>query len=193
MTRLEKASVEEWKTLYDVNFFSGLALVYPGPDPKARAEELTIQIKATIPALRESKGCVVWVSSGAATSCYTAWAAYGSSKAALNSLSGHLAVEEPDITSIAISPGRVDTEMQRELRETGTAMKPGDRQSFVDAFEKGELIKPEVPGRAIARLVVGPPMELSGKYFKYVASILDVATLTDDRLTAPELASYVSW
>ena len=102
-------------------------------------------------------------------------------------------MEEPDIASIAISPGRVDTEMQRELRDAGTAMKPSDRQSFVDAFEQGELIKPEVPGSAVARLVVDPPRELSGKFLKYVSrSLLSWSTLSGSRLMAPELASYVS-
>jgi NAD(P)-dependent dehydrogenase (short-subunit alcohol dehydrogenase family) len=35
----------------------------------------------------------------------------------VNSLAQSLALEEPDITSIAIRPGVVDTEMQRDIRE----------------------------------------------------------------------------
>ncbi|GAB1312165.1 Benzil reductase ((S)-benzoin forming) IRC24 [Madurella fahalii] len=158
MTRIEHASVEEWKQLYDANLFSALALA-----------------KETIPHLRASQGRIIFTSSGAAVSAYTSWAAYGSSKAALNSLSQHIAVEEPDVTSVAISPGRVDTDMQREIREKGTAMSKKDYEGFKSAFEEGKLIRPEQSGGIIARLSVDAKPELSGKYFKW---------------DAPELAEY---
>jgi NAD(P)-dependent dehydrogenase (short-subunit alcohol dehydrogenase family) len=106
------------------------------------------------------------VSSGAATNAYAAWGAYGSSKAALNSLAQHVAVEEPDLTVVAISPGRVDTDMQKELREKGTEMSKKDHDSFKSAFEEGRLVKPEQSGGVIAKLSVNAKPELSGKYFK---------------------------
>jgi NAD(P)-dependent dehydrogenase (short-subunit alcohol dehydrogenase family) len=124
------------------------------------------QLKETIPELRKTKGCVAWVSSGAAVSCYTAWGAYGSSKAAMNSLAGHLTVEEPDITSVCISPGRVDTEMQKVIRENGGEMKEADLQDFTEVFEKGELYAPETPGNAIAQFVMDPKREQSGGFFR---------------------------
>jgi len=37
MARLADASIEEWKKLYDVNFFSALALVSPGWSRKGTA------------------------------------------------------------------------------------------------------------------------------------------------------------
>ena len=140
------------------------------PSPASAWKTLTAgsQLKEAIPELRKSKGCVAWVSSGAAISCYTAWGAYGSSKAALHSLTGHLAVEEPDITSVSFSPGRVDTDMQRLIREAGDAMKPSDLQGFKDAFEKGDLLKPELPGHTIARFVVNPRRDFTGKFLKCV-------------------------
>ncbi|AEO65068.1 uncharacterized protein THITE_2111657 [Thermothielavioides terrestris NRRL 8126] len=153
MTRIEDASVEEWRKLYEANFFSALALV-----------------KETIPQLRAAKGRIVFVSSGAATSAYTSWGAYGSSKAALNSLARHVAVEEPDITAVAISPGRVDTDMQKELREKGgAAMSKEDYETFKSDFEEGRLIKPEQAGGIIAKLAVDAKPGLSGKYFKWDA------------------------
>ncbi|KAJ4298515.1 hypothetical protein N0V88_003545 [Collariella sp. IMI 366227] len=152
MTRIEDASIEEWKKLYDANFFSALALT-----------------KETIPHLRATEGRIVFVSSGAATSAYTAWGAYGSSKAALNSLARHVAVEEPRIISVAVSPGRVDTDMQKELREKGTAMSPKDYETFKADFEEGRLVKPEQSGEVIAKLSVNATLELSGKYFKWDA------------------------
>ncbi|KAK4102687.1 NAD(P)-binding protein [Parathielavia hyrcaniae] len=155
MARIENASVEDWKKLYDANFFSALALT-----------------KEAVPHLRASKGRIVFVSSGAATGAYTSWGAYGSSKAALNSLAKHVGVEESDITAVAVSPGRVDTDMQKELREKGTEMAKKDYETFRTAFEDGKLIKPEQPGRVIATLSIDAKPELSGKYFKWDAGEL---------------------
>jgi NAD(P)-dependent dehydrogenase (short-subunit alcohol dehydrogenase family) len=195
ITRLADASLEEWRKLYDINLFSGLALVSPSDQSLARTLTEAPQAKAAIPELKKTKGCVVWVSSGAALSAYTAWGAYGSSKAALNSLSAHLAVEEPDITSVCIGPGRVDTDMQKVLREEGkAAMAEKDHTSFVAAFEGGELFKPEQPGNVVARLVVDPQSFLSGKYFKYAHNLTKACSkaklLTASRFQAPELAEY---
>lgn len=113
----------------------------------------------------------MWLSSGAATKPYTAWAAYGSSKAAVNSISTHLAVEEPDITSITVAPGRVDTDMQAVLRASGKdTMNKAQYETFVEAFEQGKLLKPEQPGHVVARFVAGPQKDLSGQSLKYVST-----------------------
>ena len=119
--------------------------------------------------LRETKGSIILVSSGAAINAYTSWGAYGSSKAAANSLIRHLAVEEPSISSVAISPGRCDTGMQAELRDLGKgAMKDEEYNEFVKAFEEGRLNKPEVPGHVIAQLALAASSDLSGKYVSCV-------------------------
>lgn len=97
------------------------------------------------------------------------WSAYGSSKAALNSLSAHLAAEEKEITSITVQPGRVDTDMQAQIRETAKeAMGQAQYDNFVDAFEQGKLLKPEQPGNVVAKFVASPQRDLSGKDFVYV-------------------------
>jgi NAD(P)-dependent dehydrogenase (short-subunit alcohol dehydrogenase family) len=91
----------------------------------------------------------------------------------LNSLAQHLAVEEPKIASIAIGPGRVDTDMQKELREKGSGtMSESDYAGFKTAFEEGKLNKPEWPGHVIARLALGTKPELSGKYLSWNATEL---------------------
>lgn len=122
------------------------------------------QLKESIPALRKSKGCVVWVSSGASVKCYAAWGAYGSSKAAAHSITGHLAVEEPDITSISIHPGRVDTDMQRVIREDGSEMNPDVLEEFTNTFHKGKLLTAEDVAETYARFVVNPQRDLTGQY-----------------------------
>jgi len=85
----------------------------------------------------------------------------------MNSLARHIAVEEPDITAVAIGPGRVDTDMQKEIREQGSAsMSAKDYAGFVSAFEEGKLNKPEWPGQVMAKLALDAKPELSGKYLK---------------------------
>ncbi|KAK3500889.1 NAD(P)-binding protein [Neurospora crassa] len=146
ITRLADASIEDWKNHYDVNVFSALSIV-----------------KEAIPHLRATKGKIIFVSSGAAIKAYAAWGAYGSSKAALNSICRHVAVEEPNITAVAVSPGRVDTDMQKELREKGQGvMSDKEYADFVSAFEEGQLNKPEWPAQVIAKLSLDAKSDLSG-------------------------------
>jgi NAD(P)-dependent dehydrogenase (short-subunit alcohol dehydrogenase family) len=107
------------------------------------------------------------VSSGAAVSALSTWGAYGASKAVLNHVALTLAVEEPEVTTISIRPGTVDTEMQRELREIHhTAMDKKDVEKFASLKTEDKLLKPEQPGYVLAKLAVDAPNELSGKFLK---------------------------
>ena len=107
-------------------------------------------------------------SSGAATSATSTWGAYGTSKAALNHLGRFLASEESDVTTIAIAPGVVDTDMQKELRDVHVSkMKEQDAARFIKYHEEGTLLKPEQPGNVMARVVLAGPKDLSGKYLRY--------------------------
>lgn len=156
LTRIADSSAEEWQRTFDINVMSAVAL-----------------IKETIPELRKTRGRVVFISSGAAFSAVQSWGAYGCSKAALNHFCAHLAEEEPDITSIAISPGKVDTDMQQQIREVGkTSMTPEVHASFVDEHAKGQLLKPEQPGSVIVKLLEGATTDLSGKHFRWNAAEL---------------------
>ena len=106
-------------------------------------------------------------SSGAATGATSTWGAYGTSKAALNHLGRFLASEEPDITTIAIAPGVVDTDMQKELRNNHLSkMKEQDAMRFIKHYEEGTLLQPEQPGNVMARVVLAGPKDLSGKYLR---------------------------
>ncbi|KKF95722.1 putative oxidoreductase [Ceratocystis platani] len=157
INKLADAPLDEWKSLYDVNLFSGIALA-----------------KAAIPALRTSHGMVVWISSGAATNNYTSWSAYGSSKAAINSISAHLAAEEPEITSFALAPGVVATDMQTQIRASKN-MDPTQLARFVDLHQSDKLLKPEWVGAVVAKIVTKQDVTLSGKFL---------------RITDPALAAY---
>lgn len=110
----------------------------------------------------------MWVSSGAASKPYTGWGAYGSSKAAMNSIASHVAAEEEGVTSIAVAPGRVDTDMQGEIRgEAGkSSMSKAQHDNFVEAYTSGILLPPDQPGRVLADLALKPAVEHDGKFLK---------------------------
>jgi hypothetical protein len=76
-----------------------------------------------------------------------------------------LAAEEPDVISIAIRPGIVDTQMQRDVREVHhTVMDKKDAAKFATLKSSGQLLTPDKPGTVIAKLALGGGHELSGKY-----------------------------
>ncbi|KAF3480974.1 short-chain dehydrogenase [Arthroderma uncinatum] len=156
VSRLEQCDVKEWSKAYDINLFSAVEFV-----------------KQCIPHLRLARGRVVFTSSGAATGPVNGWGMYGSSKAAMNHLNMTLAHEEPEIISVAIRPGMVDTQMQRELRSQYIdTLGPKDGSRFVAAHEEGKLLKPEQPGTVIAKLILSAPQELSGKFLTWNDEVL---------------------
>ena len=121
----------------------------------------------TIPILRLSKGRVIFTSSGAARHSYVGWGAYSASKSALKSLSDTLAIEEPDIITMSVEPGTVDTDMQRDIREKHiSAMDEKEHQRFISLHEDGKLASPEGPGHLMANLVLNAPKELNGQTFR---------------------------
>ncbi|KAI0081735.1 short-chain dehydrogenase [Panus rudis PR-1116 ss-1] len=146
-------SLDEWKSHFDVNFFS-----------------LITALRAALPALRQSEvgGRVVFVSSGAAVGGTAGWGPYNASKAAMNSLCRTLAQEEPDVISVALRPGMVDTNMQALIRDRGvSSLTEKDYQKFSLAHAEGKLVKPEDSGHVIAALVLKAPKSLSGQFVSW--------------------------
>lgn len=98
---------------------------------------------------------------------YGGWGAYGASKAALNHLAMTLATEEPKVITISIRPGVVDTQMQREIRDTyASSMQEKDSVKFLTLHKEGGLLKPEKPGNVIAKLVLHGSKNLSGRFLR---------------------------
>lgn len=65
----------------------------------------------------------------------------GASKAAINHLARTLAKEEPSITTLAIRPGMVDTQMQTDIRGKYLQnMDEDDQAKFTGAHEEGEAV-----------------------------------------------------
>ncbi len=85
-----------------------------------------------------------------------------------------LAHEEPDITTIAVRPGVIDTAMQAVIRDSGDVMTENEHARFVNHYERGELQAPEEPGRAIAVLALHAPHDMSGEFIR----------TTDERIEA---------
>lgn len=77
-----------------------------------------------------------------------------------------LSAEEPEITTVSIRPGVVDTDMQVEVRGHRSVMDGKDVEKFRTLFEEGKLLKPEQPGNVMGRLAVGAREELSGKFLR---------------------------
>jgi NAD(P)-dependent dehydrogenase (short-subunit alcohol dehydrogenase family) len=82
--------------VYETNVFAPLALVQ-------------LALPRLVPG-----GVIVNVTSDAAVEPYEGWGGYGSSKAALDRLTGILAVEHPELRVFAVDPGDMRTQMQQE-------------------------------------------------------------------------------
>jgi NAD(P)-dependent dehydrogenase (short-subunit alcohol dehydrogenase family) len=121
---------------------------------------------------------------------YSAWGAYGASKAAMNHLAMTLSSEEKDIVAIAIRPGVVDTDMQTSIRnEHAEIMDPEDKAKFVSLKSNAQLLRPDQPGKVIARLVLDAPARFGGTFLRYGSSSIlrcsaDRSSWNDESLKA---------
>jgi len=145
------ADPAEWRRCIDINLL--------GP---------FYMIRAALAALRQTRGRIINISSGAATLPLAGAAAYCASKAALNHFTAVLAAEEPQVTALAVRPGVVDTDMQAELRNQKEGGMPADQVAYYRGLKsEGRLEPPDVPARAIAWLALQAPREWSGRFVSY--------------------------
>jgi NAD(P)-dependent dehydrogenase (short-subunit alcohol dehydrogenase family) len=138
-------------------------------------------IRAAAAALNRQKGRIVNVSSGAANLALESISAYCTAKAALNHFTRVLAVEEPELTAVAMRPGVVDTDMQTFIRQEGPRTMPNDQADYYRQLkDRGELEPAEIPARSIAWLALYAPREFSGRFLDY----------DDDRISKPALEVF---
>ncbi|MEE4025517.1 SDR family oxidoreductase [Gordonia sp. PKS22-38] len=95
---IAETPVEEWQHVLEVNLVA--------------AAELT---RLLLPALREAHGHVVFINSGSGRNAKARWAPYAASKFGLRALADALRAEEPTLRVTSIFPGRIDTDMQRDI------------------------------------------------------------------------------
>lgn len=85
----------------------------------------------------------------------------------MNHLAMTLKNEEPDIVTVAIRPGTVDTDMQTSLRDQyAQHMDPEDEARFANLKRNGQLLRPHQPGNVMARLALNAPTKLSGQFLR---------------------------
>ena len=144
-------------------------------DPEAWKQNWSVNVLGTVmmlkhalPALRQSAGRVIIISSGASENPIPGWGPYCAAKAALNHLTRVLALEEPGITILALRPGIVDTDMQSVIRSKGPG-RMGQRsyEWLAGLHEQGLLLPPDAPGKAIAVLAWAAPHEWSGQSLQW--------------------------
>ena len=102
---------------------------------------------ALLPALRASRGAVVFVGMAPGMRDVPRWSSYVGSKAALRELAGSLRAEERGngLRVAMISPGGTATPLLRQVRE-----------AFGGRYDPAEALPAEVVATAVADLVTGP-------------------------------------
>ena len=127
--RVAESAVEEWRASFEVNVTGPVALTL-----------------ALLPALRAAGGQVVFINSGAGLNVSPGLASYSASKFALRAFADSLRADEPLLRVTSIHPGRVDTDMQRDL----VAYEGGD-------YDPARFLTPQTVAGVVAQVVATPP------------------------------------
>ena len=124
-----ESNVDEWHATFAVNVFGVV--------------ELTL---ALLPALRQARGQVVFINSGAGRKVSPGMASYSASKFALRAFADSLRDDQPDVRVTTVYPGRTDTDMQREL----VAFEGGE-------YDPTNFLRPDTVAGVVADVVATPP------------------------------------
>lgn len=128
---LADTPAEVWRRTFDVNVVA--------------VAELT---RLLLPALRAAGGHVVLINSGSGQRANPRWGSYAASKFALRAFADVLRQEEHShgVRVTSLYPGRIDTDMQREVR----AQERGE-------YEPGKYLDPDSVARALLAAVTAAP------------------------------------
>jgi NAD(P)-dependent dehydrogenase (short-subunit alcohol dehydrogenase family) len=143
-------------------------------DPEAWTKNIQVNligtfftVRAFLPAMvTNRKGLFVFVSSGAASNTVPGWGAYCASKAGVNhyakNLAAELTLKEIPIQIHILSPGIVDTSMQRTIRESTEDDFPQVKR-FVKFKATRKLRAPDEPAQVIWWMASGHAADLHGE------------------------------
>lgn len=133
---------DAWRTQFEVNLFSVV--------------ELTRQL---LPSLRQAKGMVLTINSGAGFRSSPGNASYSATKWALRAFTTALREEERPhgVRVTSIHPGRVDTDMQRQIQQSrGADYDPADHMNGADVAATVRLALTMPHSATIEELSVRP-------------------------------------
>lgn len=119
---------DEWRHVLEVNLVA--------------AAEVT---RVLLPALRAARGHVMFINSGAGIRANPGWGAYAASKFGLRALADALRGEETSLRVTSVFPGRIDTDMQREL----VAIEGDD-------YDASKFLKPSTVAAAVVAAIHTP-------------------------------------
>jgi len=123
-----ESHIEEWRATFEVNVFGAVALTL-----------------ALLPALRQARGQVVFINSGAGQRVSSGMASYSASKFALRAFADSLRDDEPALRVTTVYPGRVDTDMQHDL----VAYEGGQ-------YDPARFLRPQTVAQVVAAAVATP-------------------------------------
>ena len=126
--RVAETAIDEWRSAFEVNVIGAVALTLP-----------------LLPALRATRGHVIFINSGAGRNVSAGMASYSASKFALRAFADSLRADEPALRVTSVFPGRVDTPMQRELVD----YEDGD-------YDPARFLRPETVAGIVANAVATP-------------------------------------
>ena len=126
--RVAESTPDQWRASFEVNVSGPVALTC-----------------ALLPALRAAGGQVIFINSGAGLTPSPGLASYSASKFALRAFADSLRIDEPLLRVTSIHPGRVDTEMQRDL----VAYEGGE-------YDPANFLTPQTVAGVVATVVATP-------------------------------------
>ena len=117
-------------------------------------QDLTRSLKSIIGG--DSHTRITTISSGAAKRSLHGWSAYCVSKAALEMWTKCMAEEgeSQNISAVAIAPGIVDTDMQKEIRNADELSFPM-LSNFIEYYDNGELTNPSDVAKKLLPYCIG--------------------------------------
>lgn len=93
------------------------------------------------------------ISSGAGRGPVPGWGVYGATKAAVDYFTQTLALEQPDLRTVALAPGVINTDMQADIRQTSLDHFP-NRKRFIDLHQNQQLASADFTAEQIARYLL---------------------------------------
>ena len=126
--RVAESTADQWHATFEVNVTGAVALTL-----------------ALLPALRAVRGQVIFINSGSGLNVSAGLASYSASKFALRAFADSLRADEPLLRVTSIHPGRVDTEMQRDL----VAYEGG-------GYDPSKFLTPATVAGVVAQVVATP-------------------------------------